>query len=220
MYICNGTTWAPSTGDATAEPKVLMFTGTGWPDRPASSRPTLFVGGTSADAPTDADLRNGDMWISEEGLSLVAWEGITNKPDYIAAGDTDYEAREAIGAAAATDILPSGTAGRAVLEADTAADERALIFPRASTITASQTITLSISSAQTQVFTGTAIATVLLPTTAVIAGQAYTLINQSTGAVTVQSSGANTITVLTAGQSAICLALADTPTTAAHWRAI
>ena len=124
MYICNGTTWAPSTGDATAEPKVLMFTGTGWPDRPASARPTLFVGGTSADAPTDADLRNGDMWISEEGLSLVAWEGITNKPDYIAAGDTDYEAREAIGAAAAADILPSGTAGRAVLEADTQSDVR------------------------------------------------------------------------------------------------
>ena len=67
MYICDGTTWSPTTGDATADPKVILYTGTTWPDRPSGSRPALFVGGSAFTPPDDADLHNGDMWISDDG---------------------------------------------------------------------------------------------------------------------------------------------------------
>jgi len=58
---------------------------------------------------------------------------------------------------------------------------------------------------------------VALPTTGVNAGYSYTIVNQSTGAVTVQSSGLNTITTLLGGQTATFVAKTNTPTTAAQW---
>lgn len=85
------------------------------------------------------------------------------------------------------------------------------------TATAAGTTTMTISSTQTQVWTGTNIQTVKLPTTSVAAGQTYTIVNKSTGLVTVQSSGANIITVLPSGVEATFVSLQATPTTAAHW---
>lgn len=93
---------------------------------------------------------------------------------------------------------------------------------RTSAATAAGTTTLTVASNQVQVFTGSSTQTVRLPTTGIYAGQQYTVINQSSGTVTVQSSGSNTISTLTGGTVAAVLfvALQDTPTTAAHWRAI
>jgi hypothetical protein len=88
-----------------------------------------------------------------------------------------------------------------------------------STATAAGTTTMTIDSTQIQVFTGSTTQTVLLPTTDVAAGQRYIFINSSSGAVTIQSSGANTITTLAAGGSADFTANVATPTTAANWRA-
>lgn len=85
------------------------------------------------------------------------------------------------------------------------------------TATAAGTTTLTVASTQIQVFTGTSTQTVRLPTTSVVAGTQYRIINNSTGAVTVQSSGANTITILAGGSSGLFTALQAIPTTAAHW---
>jgi hypothetical protein len=93
----------------------------------------------------------------------------------------------------------------------------ALFSGYTTTATAAGTTTLTIASTQEQVFTGTTTQTVKLPTTSVAAGAEYVIVNQSTGAVTVQSSGANTILVLSCGQSATFFSLAATPTTAANW---
>ena len=95
----------------------------------------------------------------------------------------------------------------------------AFIATKASTATAATTTTLTIDSAQVQEFTGSTTQTVLLPTTSVTAGTEYRIINSSSGVVTVQSSGANTITTLAAGTTAVFIALQDTPTAAAHWSA-
>ena len=61
--------------------------------------------------------------------------------------------------------------------------------------------------------------TVKLPTTGVVAGMQWQITNSGTGtsAVTVQSSGANTIVILAVGTSAVFTALVATPTTAANW---
>lgn len=95
-----------------------------------------------------------------------------------------------------------------------------LITTPASTVTAAGTTTLIIGSAQVQTFTGTTTQTVLLPTTSIVAGQMYRIVNQSTGIVTVQSSGANTVGTVTAGTTLDFVAAVATPTTAAHWQVI
>lgn len=87
----------------------------------------------------------------------------------------------------------------------------------ATTATAAGTTTLTIADKKNQWFTGSSTQTVKLPTTSVILGQSYVIKNISTGSVTVQSSGANTILVLGAGMSATFIAQSATPTTAAHW---
>lgn len=102
----------------------------------------------------------------------------------------------------------------------------AFIASKTSTATAAGTTTLTIADTQVQVFTGTTTQTVKLPTTGIYAGMEFTVISQSTGDVTVQSSGGNTIGTAITGASASApvaktyQALVDTPTTAAHWRAI
>jgi hypothetical protein len=83
--------------------------------------------------------------------------------------------------------------------------------------TAAGTTTLTISDAEQQEFTGTTTQTVVLPTTSVPAGFNSCIINSSTGAVTVQSSGLNTIVVIAAGYTAYLTSKIATPTTAANW---
>lgn len=86
-----------------------------------------------------------------------------------------------------------------------------------STATATGTTTLTVASTGIQVFTGTAIQTVLLPTTSVLAGYTYLIINQSTLQLTVQSSGANTVQVMDGNSFATFIALVNAPTSAANW---
>jgi hypothetical protein len=80
------------------------------------------------------------------------------------------------------------------------------------------TLTMTISSAQVQIFTGTTQAqTVTLPATAVI-GQQWTIWNQgTTAAVTCNGSTSGTPIVVAGGASAVLTALSATPTTAAGW---
>lgn len=85
------------------------------------------------------------------------------------------------------------------------------------TATAAGTTTMTIASTPQQFWTGATTQTVKLPTTGVAAGQRYTFSNQSTGLLTVQSSGANTVLILAAGTSALFTALVAAPTAAADW---
>jgi hypothetical protein len=58
---------------------------------------------------------------------------------------------------------------------------------------------------------------VLLPTTGIFAGQRFTLVNNSTGAVTVNASGGATKVILEAGATLVLTANQATPTLPAHW---
>jgi hypothetical protein len=98
------------------------------------------------------------------------------------------------------------------------ASANSYVSAQTSTATAAGTTTLTIASSQTQVFTGTTTQTVLLPTTGVVAGQKYTIVNNSTGTVTVQSSAANFVCDVDASRHGVFTALIDTPTSNAHWR--
>ena len=120
---------------------------------------------------------------------------------------------------------PSGASGSTTPTASTVAEwdanvnmsSNAFIEGFTTTATAAGTTTMTITSTQIQAFTGSSTQTLKLPTTGVVAGARYWVINNSTGAVTVQSSGANTIWVLAGNTDAKFTAIVATPTTAANW---
>lgn len=88
----------------------------------------------------------------------------------------------------------------------------------------STNVTLTVASALTQFFTGDAsfgTDNIIMPVTStLVAGQAYTIVNTSTAyALTVQSSGANTIISVPAGYTAYVICVLNSGTTAASWYA-
>jgi len=88
------------------------------------------------------------------------------------------------------------------------------------TITNTLTTTLTNSSNYQQYFTGTATQIVVLPiTSTLITGQQYQIVNNSTGSITVQSSGLNTILLVPPSTSATFTVTAITGTSAASWYA-
>jgi len=92
-----------------------------------------------------------------------------------------------------------------------------ILYGYTTTVTAAGTTVLTVSSERTQYFTGTTTQTVTLPTTGVVAGQQYRIVNRSTGIVTVQSSGLNTVLAMSANTDVTFTALVATPTTAGNW---
>jgi hypothetical protein len=95
-----------------------------------------------------------------------------------------------------------------------------LIEGYTNTATAAGTTVLTSSSTYSQFFTGTTTQTVTMPdVTTLTLGQQFNIVNNSTGAVSVQSSGANVITALAANTSAVVTCIAITGTTNTSWSA-
>jgi hypothetical protein len=88
------------------------------------------------------------------------------------------------------------------------------------TATAAGTTTLDVTSTNQQFFTGTTTQTVKLPVAStLVLGQQYRFVNLSTGNVTVQSSGANTIQVMDASSQLIVTCILTSGTGTASWSA-
>jgi hypothetical protein len=86
------------------------------------------------------------------------------------------------------------------------------------TATAAGTTTLTAASNHQQFFTGTLAQTIVLPVTSTLAlGMGYSIENNSTGTLTVQSSGLNTISTIPAGVTTQFTCILITGTTAASW---
>jgi len=86
------------------------------------------------------------------------------------------------------------------------------------TATAAGTTTLTATSNHQQFFTGSTTQTIVLPVTSTLAlGVSYSLENNSTGTLTVQSSGLNTITTIPAGVTTLFTCILTSGTTAASW---
>jgi hypothetical protein len=91
----------------------------------------------------------------------------------------------------------------------------------ATTATAAGTTTLTVASAGIQQFTGVTTQTIVMPVTStLVAGQSFTFINKSTGALTVNSSGSNLIATVPAGNTLNIVCVLITGTTAASWSVI
>jgi len=89
-----------------------------------------------------------------------------------------------------------------------------------STATAAGTTTLTVNSNSNQFFTGSTTQTVVLPAVSTLPlGKQYTIYNASTGVVTVQSSGANTIFAQPAGTAFTYTSIATSGTGTSSWSA-
>ena len=92
--------------------------------------------------------------------------------------------------------------------------------PMTSTVTAAGTTTLTAASTGQQFFTGSSTQIVALPVTStLVLGQAFYIVNNSTGIVTVNSSGANLVKAIPAGGSLLVTCVLTSGTTAASWNA-
>jgi hypothetical protein len=88
----------------------------------------------------------------------------------------------------------------------------------ATTATAAGTTTLTVTSPHQQFFTGTTTQTVVLPVTStLVLGLGYTITNNSTGVLTVQSSGLNDIISIPSKATVKVVCILITGTTAASW---
>lgn len=93
-----------------------------------------------------------------------------------------------------------------------------LIEGYTTTATAAGVTTLTVTSSYQQFFTGITTQTVVMPVTStLVTGQSWLIINNSTGIVTVQSSGANTIIAMNPGTQAVITCILTSGTTAASW---
>jgi hypothetical protein len=114
-----------------------------------------------------------------------------------------------------TGTLPLANGGT---NSTTAPQANATLRGWTTTATASGTTTLTSASSHQQEFTGTLAQTVVLPVTSTLAlGWSYEIINNSTGSLTIQSSGANTIGTITGGTTASLVCTLTSGTTAASW---
>ena len=88
------------------------------------------------------------------------------------------------------------------------------------TATAGGTTTLTAASTQKQFFTGVTVQTVVLPdVTTLVLGQNFMIDNNSSGNVTVQSSGLNNVVILAPNTRAVLTCILTSGTTAASWDA-
>ncbi len=89
------------------------------------------------------------------------------------------------------------------------------------TATAAATTTLTATSSYQQYFTGVTTQTVTLPlTSTLVLGQGFYIVNNSSGVVTVQSSGGNVIQAMAANTNLLVTCILTSGATAASWNAI
>jgi hypothetical protein len=87
-----------------------------------------------------------------------------------------------------------------------------------STATAATTTTLTAASTDLQVFTGSTTQTIVLPVTStLVPGAGYTIVNKSTGALTLKASDGSTVATIAAGASLRCVCNTTAGTTSAAW---
>ena len=168
-------------------------------------------GGTNISSYTTGDI----LYASASGVlspladvatgNVILSGGVTTAPSYGKVGLTTH----------VSGTLPLANGGTGATSAPAAA---AALMGYTATATAGATTTLTNTSSQYQLFTGTLTQTVTLPVTSTLTtGWTFHIVNNSTGNLTVNSSGGNLVCTVISGMTAMVTCIGTTLTTAADW---
>jgi hypothetical protein len=178
--------------------------------------------GNGSNVATDV-AASGDLTLANTGAFTIANNAVTNTKLAQMVANT-VKANNTGSTANASDVtLTANATASSVMSRDTNANTTANSFIEGYTTTASAagTTTLTVGSTEQQYFTGTTTQTVVLPVVStLVLGQKFQVVNNSTGVVTVQSSGANTVQAMAASTSAWFTVILVTGTTAASWSTV
>lgn len=131
--------------------------------------------------------------------------------------DAPFSINRANGVVTLTNALPVASGGT---NATSAPGAMASLMGFTSTATAAGTTTLTNTSSYYQIFTGSTTQTVALPVTSTLStGWTFHICNNSTGNLTVNSSGGNLVITVLPGLTAMVTCIGTTLTTAADWEA-
>lgn len=157
----------------------------------------------------DAAQTFGMSWVAASGAFTISAAGVATLAT-VAVNK---------GGTGVTSVTTSATASAwAGWDANSNLSANNHIAGYATTVTAAGTTTLLVGSAAQQYFTGSTTQNCKLPVTSTLAlGQTFTVVNLSSGIVTVQSSGANTVQALAANSMAVCTCILTSGTSAASW---
>lgn len=210
---------------------------------PVGNGGTGIASGTSGGVP----YYSGSTTIASSGAltasQLVLGGGAGAAPTSLAAGsqyqslvmgasNPAYGAVPLNQAAAISGTLPTGSGGTGVTSVTTSPTASAFagwdanknlsannhINGYATTATAAGTTTLVVGDAGIQYFTGSTTQTVKLPVTStLVLGQVYSISNLSSGVVTVQSSGSNTLQAMAANTMLVATVISTSGTGTASW---
>jgi hypothetical protein len=116
-----------------------------------------------------------------------------------------------------TGTLPLANGGTAATSAPAA---MASLMGFTSTATAAGTTTLTNTSTHYQIFTGSTTQTIVLPVTSTLAtGWTFHICNNSTGNLSIQSSGTNAVITVLPGTTAMCTCISTSGTSETSWEA-
>jgi hypothetical protein len=239
-------TLTTTTGSAnTAREAILLWTAGGTATRtitaPAQSKTYIVINKTSSTQSiklVGAGPTSGVTIVAAES-AVCAWNGVdfvkvstTATASSFSAGTTGFTPSTATtGAITLAGTLNVANGGTGVT---TSTGTGAVVLGTAPTIslpvidnikmgytttaTAAGTTTLTASSNYRQFFTGTTTQTIVLPVTStLVTGIAYEIENNSTGLLTVNSSGGNLVGTIPAGVCAHAVCIGTALTTAADW---
>ena len=131
-----------------------------------------------------------------------------------ASGLSGYSGYSGLGVSLPVSIANGGTG------ATVANGAMANLMGFTSTATAAGTTTLTNTSSYYQLFTGATTQTIVLPVTSTLqTGWTFHICNNSSGTLTVNSSGGNLVISVVAGLTVMCTCIGTTLTTAADWEA-
>ncbi len=211
---------------------------------PNSAAPTLNAAGQVAVDTTVTDYADGMMVYragsTDYGVVAVPRSALVSPTNNyvvtydsgldqfkLAAGGGGGGSGDVVGPSSATDnaiVRFDSTTGKLIQDSVGILDDNGNLSTNnmspayATTATAAGTTVLTVASTQQQFFTGSTTQTVTLPVTSTLAlGYQFRVVNNSSGNVTVQSSGANSIQVMAGSTSAIFTCILTSGTTAASW---
>jgi hypothetical protein len=152
-------------------------------------------------------------------ITITNGTGASGDPVFSIPSSPAFTTPAITGLATGSGVSSSATASTLVARDSSAnVTHNNVISGYTTTATAAGTTTLTVASTYAQYFTGSTTQTVTLPVASTLtSGQEFFLVNNSTGAVTVNSSGANAVVVMAAGTAAVVKCILTSGTTAASW---